>query len=242
MPVAPGPLYIVATPIGNLEDITYRAVSILKRVDYIAAEDTRRTKKLLTAYGLSGRLVPYHDHNKQRQAGRIVADLIDGQSVALVSDAGTPGISDPGYLLINEAIRNNIAVIPIPGPSAIIAALSVSGLPTDRFAFEGYLPRKPSRRRACIEEFKQEMRTLIIYESPYRIAATLHDILDICGNRYVVIAREITKIHEEITRDWLSSVLQSWAPGKVKGEFTIILASEHHSIRLAREPHRASLV
>ncbi|HQO79156.1 MAG TPA: 16S rRNA (cytidine(1402)-2'-O)-methyltransferase, partial [Thermodesulfobacteriota bacterium] len=160
MPVAPGPLYIVATPIGNLEDITYRAVSILKRVDYIAAEDTRRTKKLLTAYGLSGRLVPYHDHNKQRQAGRIVADLIDGQSVALVSDAGTPGISDPGYLLINEAIRNNIAVIPIPGPSAIIAALSVSGLPTDRFAFEGYLPRKPSRRRACIEEFKQEMRTL----------------------------------------------------------------------------------
>ncbi len=230
-----GVLYIVATPIGNLEDITYRAISVLKAVDYIAAEDTRRTKKLLTAYGLSGRLVPYHDHNKERQAGRIVADLVAGQSVALVSDAGTPGISDPGYVLINEAIRRNVAVIPVPGPTAMIAALSVSGLPTDRFAFEGYLPRKTLHRRGRIEKFKQEERTLIIYESPHRISATLRDILDICGDRYVVIAREITKIHEEITRDWLSSLLQSLNLKNVKGEFTVLLASERHSVRLARE-------
>lgn len=227
-----GTLYIVATPIGNLEDITYRAVSVLKSVDYIAAEDTRRTRKLLSAYDIPVRLISYHDHNKTRQAEKIIADLGTGKSVALVSDAGTPCISDPGYYLVNQAIHQDIPVISIPGASAVIAALSISGLPTDRFVFEGYLPRKPQRRRKQIESIKDEPGTIIIYESPHRILATLQDIYDICGDRRIVIARELTKIHEEVVRGSLSTVLRSWAGKNIKGELTVLIASERHTAKL----------
>ncbi len=228
-----GTLYIVATPIGNLEDITYRAVRILQSVAYIAAEDTRRTRKLVTTYDLSSHFVSYHDHNKAQQSVNIVKDLLAGKSVALVSDAGTPGISDPGYLLVNTAIREGIPIVPIPGVSALIAALSASGLPTDRFAFEGYLPRKAARRRRHIESFIEEERTLIVYESPHRIMVTLRDLLDVCGDRYVVVARELTKIHEEILRGRVSEVLQSWSERTVKGEITLLIASARYTNRIS---------
>jgi len=232
MPPSPGILYIVATPIGNLEDVTYRAIRVLSTVDYLAAEDTRRTKKLLNTYGIAARLVSYHDHNKARQAGRIVSDLQAGKSVALVCDAGTPGISDPGYLLINAAIETLIPVVPIPGASAAIAALSASGLPTDRFVFEGYLPRKKGRRRTHLQSFREEERTIIIYESPHRIMAVLGDVLDICGDRHIVIARELTKLHEEIFRGLLSKLLKDWSGKTVKGEITVLIASAHHTARI----------
>ena len=225
----PGTLFIVATPIGNLEDITFRAVGILQHVDYIAAEDTRRTKKLLNAYDIPGRLISYHDHNKTRQATKIVTDLVGGKSVALVSDAGTPTISDPGYVLVNAAIKEGIPIVPIPGVSAMATALSASGLPTDSFAFEGYLPRKSGRRRKFIESIKDEERTVIVYESPYRILAGLEDILDLCGDRYVVVARELTKIHEEIVRGPVSKILERWSNKTIKGEITLLIAGAQHS-------------
>ena len=228
-----GTLYIVATPIGNLEDVTYRAVKILHSVDYIAAEDTRRTKKLLSAYGIPARLISYHDHNKTRQSPKIVADLLDGKSVALVSDAGTPSIADPGYVIVNAAIRAEIPIVPIPGVSAIVTALCASGLPTDRFAFEGYLPRKSGRRRKLIESLKDEERTLIVYESPYRIMTALGDFYDLCGDRYVVVARELTKIHEEIIRGPVSEILRAWSTKTVKGEITLLIAGAQHSNKIS---------
>lgn len=224
-----GTLYIVATPIGNLEDITFRAVKILKEVDLIAAEDTRRTRILLTVYSIPARLTSYHDYNKKRQGENLLKVLLSGKSVALVSDAGTPGISDPGYYLVNLALQNGITVIPIPGVSAIITALSVSGLPSDRFAFEGYLPKKMNQRRKYIQGLKDEERTLMLYESPHRIMGTLQDVLDICGERWIVVARELTKVYEEIIRGPLSWVLQQWAGVKMRGEFTILIASALHS-------------
>lgn len=233
----PGTLYIVATPIGNLEDITYRAIRILGSVDYIAAEDTRRTKKLLSAYDISARLVPYHDHNKTKQSTKIVADLLEGKSVALVSDAGTPSIADPGFVIVNAALRKNISVIPIPGVSAIVTALCSSGLPTDRFAFEGYVPRKSGRRAKLLASLKDEERTLIFYESPYRIISALEDIFALYGgDRYVAVARELTKIHEEIIRGPVSKILQEWKEKTVKGEITLLIASARHSKRLLETP------
>lgn len=224
-----GNLYIVATPIGNLEDITFRAVNVLKKVDLIAAEDTRRTRILLNAHGISAFLTSYHEHNKERQGEKILKDLLSGKSVALVSNAGTPGVSDPGYYLINLAIHNNITVMPIPGVSAIITALSASGVPSDRFSFEGFLPKKQNQRRKYIANLKNEERTLIIYESPYRITATLNDFLDIYGERWVVVARELTKVYEEILRGPLSKILKILTDKKIKGEFTVLIASSHYS-------------
>ena len=232
-----GTLYIVATPIGNLEDLTYRAVKILQSVDYLAAEDTRRTKKLLTAYDIPARLISYHDHNKTRQSPKIVADLLDGKSVALVSDAGTPSISDPGYVIVNTAIREGIPVVPIPGVSSIITALCASGLPTDRFVFEGYLPRKSGRRRKFLESLKDEERTIIVYESPYRIMAALEEILELCSNRYIVVARELTKIHEEIVRGTVSEILRAWSTKTVKGEITLLIAGAQHSKKILDSKH-----
>ena len=224
-----GTLFVVATPIGNLEDITIRAINVLKKVDLIAAEDTRRTRVLLKSYDISASLLSYHDYNKERQGKKIIKNLLSGKSVALVSDAGTPGISDPGYYLINLAIQNNIILIPIPGVSAFVTALSVSGLPSDRFSFEGFLPKKVIPRRKSIQSLKNKEYTLILYESPHRIKATLQDFLDICGERWIVVARELTKIYEEIVRGSLSEVLKKLTGKKMKGEFTILISSARYS-------------
>jgi 16S rRNA (cytidine1402-2'-O)-methyltransferase len=228
METSPGTLYIVATPIGHLEDITFRAINVLKQVNLIAAEDTRRTRILLNAYDIKVDLTSYHDYNKKRQGEKILQCLLSGKSVALVSDAGTPGVSDPGYYVINLAIHHTIPVIPIPGVSAIITALSASGLPSDRFCFEGFLPKKSNSRRKFIQSLQNEDRTLIFYESPYRIVATLHDFLDIYGERWVVVARELTKLYEEIIRGPLSDVLKTLSERKVKGEFTVLISTSRY--------------
>jgi len=229
---SPGTLFVVSTPIGNLEDITLRALRILQEVHLVAAEDTRRTRILLSAHAISASLISYHDHNKRTQGNRLIAKLLAGQSIALVSDAGTPGISDPGYFLINLAIQNQIRVVPVPGVSAIIAALSVSGLPSDRFSFEGFLPRKANARRKAIRQFKDKEETLVLYESPYRIGATLGDLLEILGDRWVVVARELTKRYEEVMRGNLSQVLGKMNENRVKGELTILVSSAHYSEKL----------
>jgi 16S rRNA (cytidine1402-2'-O)-methyltransferase len=218
-----GTLYIVATPIGNLEDITLRAIRILKEADVVAAEDTRHSQKLLSKYDIHTPLTSYHDHNKEEKAPVLVAKMLDGKSVALVSDAGTPGISDPGYFLINLAVDQNIAVVPIPGATAAIAALSVSGLPTDSFVFEGFLPSKHTARLKRLQELKDEKRTLVFYEAPHRIIATVDDLLLVFGDRKSVVTRELTKVHEEAIRGTLTEVLGRLNSGSTKGEFTIVL-------------------
>ena len=226
---SPGTLYIVATPIGHLEDITFRAINVLKQVNLIAAEDTRRTRILLNAYDIKADLTSYHDYNKERRGKKILQCLLTGKSVALVSDAGTPGVSDPGYYVINLAIHHNIPVVPIPGVSALITALSASGLPSDRFCFEGFLPKKSNSRRKFIQSLQDEDRTLIFYESPYRIVATLQDFLDIYGERWVVVARELTKLYEEVMRGLLSDVLKTLSGRKIKGEFTVLISSSRYT-------------
>jgi 16S rRNA (cytidine1402-2'-O)-methyltransferase len=218
-----GTLYIVATPIGNLEDITLRAVRVLKEVDVIAAEDTRHTRHLLDRYGIDTQLTSYHDHNKEEKAPILVARLLEGKSAALVSDAGTPGISDPGYFLINLAVDQKIPVVPIPGATAAIAALSVSGLPTDRFVFEGFLPAKHLARIKRLQELAKEERTIIFYEAPHKIVKTIEDMLEVFGDRRAVITRELTKIHEETIRGTLSEILHRLREGTIKGEFTVIV-------------------
>ena len=220
----PGTLYVVSTPIGNLEDITYRAVRILKSVTVIAAEDTRHTRALLSAYGLHTPLTSYHDFNKEEKTPILIARMAEGASVALVCDAGTPTLSDPGYFLINEAYRAGRVVCPIPGPTAAITALSVSGLPTDRFAFEGFLPRKSSGRRRRLESLRSEPRTLIFYESPHRILALLEEIRVVMGEREIVVGREMTKHHEEIVRGSIAKVIGRFESKKPKGEITLVVA------------------
>ena len=218
-----GVLYIVATPIGNLEDITLRAVRILKEADIIAAEDTRHTQKLLNKFDIHTPLTSYHDHNKEDKAPVLVSRLLEGKNVALVSDAGTPGISDPGYFLINLAIDQKVPVVPIPGATAAIAALSVSGLATDRFVFEGFLPSKHTARLKRLEELTREERTLIFYEAPHRILQTLDDMHAVLGDRKAVLTRELTKVHEQVIRGSLSEVKKKLEEGSMKGEFTIII-------------------
>jgi 16S rRNA (cytidine1402-2'-O)-methyltransferase len=218
-----GTLYIVATPIGNLEDITLRAIRTLKEADLIAAEDTRHTRHLLDRYGIDRPLTSYHDHNKEEKAPVLVARLLEGKNIALVSDAGTPGISDPGYFLINLAIDQKIPVVPLPGASAAIAALSVSGLPTDRFVFEGFLPSKHTARTKRLEQLSREERTMIFYEAPHKIIKAVENMLEILGDRHAVITRELTKIHEETIRGTLSEILKRLNEGAIKGEFTVIV-------------------
>ncbi len=218
-----GNLYIVATPIGNLEDITLRAIRVLKEADLIAAEDTRHTQKLLAKFDIHSALTSYHDHNKEEKAPVLVAKMLEGKSVALVSDAGTPGISDPGYFLINLAVDQKIPVVPIPGATAAIAALSISGLPTDSFVFEGFLPSKHTARLKRLDELKEEKRTLVFYEAPHRITETLTDMAEVLGERKAVVTRELTKIHEEAIRGNLADVLDRLQKGSLKGEFTIIV-------------------
>lgn len=218
-----GILYVVSTPIGNLSDITLRAIETLKQVDLIAAEDTRHSGILLKNYSITTPLTSYHDFNKDKKGPELIQKLLSGNSIALVSDAGTPGISDPGYLLIKLAIENQIQIVPIPGPAAFISALVVSGLPTDKFSFEGFLPNKPQKRRRRLEELAQEKRTLIFYESPYRLLKFLEEVRQILGDRRICVARELTKKFEEIKRGAVSEVLGYFQQGKVKGELIIVV-------------------
>ena len=219
-------LYLVATPIGNLEDITLRALRVLKEVDLIACEDTRQTQKLLTHYGIQTRTVSYHEHNEMTKAAELVVDLESGAKVALVTDAGMPGISDPGFRLIALAIRHRVPVVPIPGASAFLAALVASGLPTDSFRFSGFLPAKSGQRRKLLESVRESPRTQVFYEAPHRVLETLADLVEVLGgDRHVVVAREVTKIHEEFLRGRAVDVLdQLKARGDVKGEITLLIA------------------
>lgn len=219
----PGILYVVATPIGNLEDVSFRAVRILKEAAIIAAEDTRHTKILLEHYGIATRLTSYHEHNEENKAKELVRRLVNGENVALVCDAGTPAISDPGYRLVIEAIRAGVTVVPVPGPSALIAVLSAAGLPTDRFVFEGFLPGKINPRRQRLEALRGETRTMVFYEAPHRLRETLEDMLDILGDREVVLAREVSKIHEEFLRGRISEVAAQTG-AHVRGELTLVVA------------------
>jgi 16S rRNA (cytidine1402-2'-O)-methyltransferase len=218
-----GVLYVVATPIGNLEDLSFRAVRVLKEVDLIAAEDTRHTKILLAHYGINTPLTSYHEHNERAKSRYLVERLIRGENVALVSDAGTPAISDPGYRLVVEAIQAGIQVTPVPGASALTAVLSASGLPTDRFIFEGFLPAKKNERRRRLRALRAEVRTLIFYESPHRLKESLQDSLEVLGDREVVLAREISKIHEEFLRGPLSHVIREIVPREIMGETTLLV-------------------
>jgi len=219
-----GTLYVIATPIGNLEDITFRAVRILGEVDRIACEDTRQTRKLLDRYGIATPLVSYHEHNEQTRSEELLRDLLSGKNLALVSDAGTPLIADPGYRLVRKARENGIAVTPVPGPSAILAALSASGLASDAFLFGGFLPSKKSQRRKLLEGLKTSRATLVLYEAPHRILEALSDITEILGDRPVVVARELTKVHEEFLEGAASEVRNTLATRPaVKGEFTLLI-------------------
>lgn len=218
-----GTLYLIGTPIGNLEDITYRAVNMLQTVDWIAAEDTRQTRKLLTHYDIRGRMLSYHEHNKQTSGADIIEKLQQGDCVALVSDAGMPAISDPGYELVKQAVAKHIRVVPIPGPNAALSALIVSGLATHHFLFIGFLPKETKKRRALIEKMESVQATLIIYESPHRIARTLQQLLDAWGDRRIVIARELTKKYEEVARGTISKGLELLDEQTAKGEYCIII-------------------
>jgi 16S rRNA (cytidine1402-2'-O)-methyltransferase len=218
-----GTLYIIATPIGNLEDISYRAVRILGEVDYIAAEDTRRAQILLNHYHIKKPLTSYFDHNEKTKAPALIALLKTGKNVALISEAGTPTISDPGYRVIAEAIRCEILIVPIPGACAAITALSVSGLPVHRFAFEGFLPPKTGKRKTLLTKLADEERTLIFYESPYRVCSAIKDMIEILGNRKAAFAREITKLHEETLRGNLSEILEILENRRIKGEITLLV-------------------
>tara|TARA_Y100001935_G_scaffold184714_1_gene153297 strand:+ start:143 stop:1003 length:861 start_codon:yes stop_codon:yes gene_type:complete len=224
-----GILFILATPIGNLKDITLRAIETLQEVDLIAAEDTRRTKLLLTQLNIKKPMISYHDHNEESQIPQIMKKLLQGQQIALVSDAGTPLISDPGFKLVLKCSEYGIKVSPIPGPSALIAALSVSGLPTSSFKFEGFLPRKKALREKHIEKLQEELSTLIFYESSHRIEATLNDLGNILGlNRKAVVARELTKLHETIIYGDIGSILSNITSNneQKKGEFVILVAGK----------------
>jgi len=218
-----GILYICGTPIGNLEDITLRALKILKEVNLIAAEDTRHTLKLLNHYQINTKVTSYYEYNKFKKAPYLVEILKNGQDIALVSDAGMPGISDPGYVLIDLSLKNNIKIIPVPGVSALITALVVSGLPTDKFVFEGFLPRKIKERKRYFKSIENEERTIIFYETPHRLKRALTDMLEIMGDRKIVIARELTKMYEEIIRGKLSQVLSGIDSKEIKGEITLIV-------------------
>jgi 16S rRNA (cytidine1402-2'-O)-methyltransferase len=224
--VRKGALYVVSTPIGNMEDITLRALHILRSVDLIAAEDTRHTKLLLAKQDIPTVLTSYHDHNKEEKTPVLVQRLKEGQSVALVCDAGTPGISDPGFYLIRGCIKEGLPVIPVPGPNAASTALVVSGLPTDTFLFVGFLPKKHVARLKRLGLFKDVPATLILYESPYRLGKTLQDCLGVLGNRQAVIARELTKAFEELLRGSLQELLDRIQAKSLRGEITLVIEGQ----------------
>ena len=219
-----GTLYIVATPIGNLEDITYRAVRILREADFIACEDTRHTQKLLGHIGIAKRTVSYHEHNEQARSDELLNSLREGNNIALVSDAGTPLIADPGYRLVAKAREAGVRVVPIPGPSAALTALSASGLPTDTYVFLGFLPAKAGRRRKVLERFAPVGMSVVFYEAPHRILEALEDIAAVFGVRPVVLARELTKVHEEFLRGTAAELLGMLRQRNgIRGEFTVVI-------------------
>ncbi|HEU5337368.1 MAG TPA: 16S rRNA (cytidine(1402)-2'-O)-methyltransferase [Terriglobales bacterium] len=231
-------LFVVGTPIGNLEDITLRAVRVLKEVDLIACEDTRQTQKLLTHYNIATATISYHEHNELTRAAELVKKLEEGAQVALVSDAGMPGISDPGYRLITLAIRHHVPVVPIPGAAAFLAALVASGLPTDSFRFSGFLPAKQGQRRELLETIKDSPRTQVVYEAPHRIAETLKDVVAVLGpDRPLVIAREVTKLHEEFLRGSAETLLQEVTARELKGEITLLIGKAEAGARPAAGSH-----
>ncbi len=223
--VVPGTLYVVATPIGNLEDITFRAVRVLHEVDLVAAEDTRHSRKLLAHYGIGTPLTSCFAHNELTKADLLLVRLRAGGTVALISDAGTPGIADPGYLLVRLCHESGIPVVPVPGPAAVITALSVAGQPVDRFAFEGFLPSRAAARRRVLQQLCGEARTIVYYEAPHRLAATLRDLAELCGaGRSLTVARELTKLHEELFRGTVAAAQVHFGATPVRGELVLILA------------------
>ena len=222
-----GTLFIVATPIGNLEDITQRALRVLREADLIACEDTRHTRKLLNHFGITTPTISYHEHNEQERAEELCEALESGKNIALVSDAGTPLISDPGFRIVQAAVDRGISVVPIPGASAVITALSVSGLPTDQFLFAGFLPARTGARRAKLNELRTVAGTLVFYEAPHRIKATLQEALEVLGNREAVIAREVTKLHEEFARGSLSQLIERLSSSEApRGEMVLIISGQ----------------
>ncbi len=230
----PGTLYLVGTPIGNLEDITLRALSTLKEVDLIACEDTRQTAKLLNHYGIEKPTISYHEHNELTRAAELIVHLEKGDSIAMVSDAGMPGVSDPGYRLVALAIRHHIRVVPIPGASAFLSALVASGLPTDSFRFGGFLPAKAGARRTALEAIRNSPRTQIFYEAPHRLIETMQDLVEVLGpERHVVVAREVTKLHEEFLRGRAEELrAQLKARGEVRGEITLLIGKVEEASQL----------
>lgn len=236
-----GILYVVATPIGNLEDITLRALRVLKEVDVIAAEDTRHTKGLLSHYGIDTSLTSCHEHNERAKAHALVERLRRGQKVALVSDAGTPTVSDPGYRVVREAIKAGIDVVPVPGPSALTAVLSVSGLSADSFLFEGFLPPKKKERTARLRELEAQEGAIVFYEAPHRLIESLEDLYEILGDREVVVAREITKVYEEFIRGRLSQVKTEIDRKKVRGEIVMLVSGREKQQHLSEDRLRAEI-
>jgi len=238
--ISPGPaLYLVGTPIGNLEDITLRALRVLKEVDLIACEDTRQTQKLLNHYAIATRTTSYHQHNEMTRSAELVKQMQEGASVALVTDAGMPGISDPGYRLIALAIRHRVPVVPIPGAAAFLAALVASGLPTDSFRFSGFLPAKRGARRAALDAIRNSPRTQVFYETPHRIVEALEDVCEVLGAaRLVVVAREVTKLHEEFLRGRASEVLENLKSREaVKGEITLLIGKAESDARVETDAY-----
>jgi 16S rRNA (cytidine1402-2'-O)-methyltransferase len=223
-------LYVVATPIGNLEDVTLRAIRVLKEVKLIAAEDTRKTKRLLDHYGVHTPMTSYYEHNKMTKLGYLL-HLLETDDLALVSEAGMPGISDPGYEIVVAAAKQGVRVVPIPGPSAIVAAVAVSGLPTDQFTYLGFLPRKKSERVGLLERVSGEARTLVAFEAPHRLTDALKDILAVLGDRRVAIVREMTKLHEEVFRGTMSEAMEHFQ--EPRGEFTIVIEGSQKEARVA---------
>jgi 16S rRNA (cytidine1402-2'-O)-methyltransferase len=237
-----GTLYLVSTPIGNLEDITHRAVRLLREVDVIACEDTRHTKKLLSHYGIGTRTISYHEHNERERAPELLGRLKQGLDVAIVSDAGTPGISDPGFRLARLAIENDVRVVPVPGASALITALVASGMPTDEFFFGGFLPARSGARRTRLGELRSIPATLIFYEGPHRIAATLKDAQEILGEREAVVARELTKMHEEIVRGRLSELAARFSSAdSARGEMVLIIDRAVIEVEVGKDKTVASV-
>ena len=233
-----GKLYLVATPIGNLEDITFRAIKVLKEVDLIAAEDTRHTLKLLNYYEISKPLISYHRHNEEVKSDILIQKLLEGQNIAIVTDAGTPGISDPGEEIVKEAINKGIEIIPVPGACAFVNALIASGLNTKEFAFYGFLPLNKKNRNHALERIRKEDKTIILYEAPHKLLKTLEDVLEKVGDVSCVLAKELTKIHEEFIREKVSNVLNDLkAKETIKGEYILLLDLEKNTIK-EKEPEQ----
>ena len=240
-PVVPGTLYLVATPIGNLEDITLRAVRVLQQVDLVAAEDTRAARVLLSHHGVTSATISLHKDNEARRAAQVVQRLQQGQALALISEAGTPGISDPGQRVVACCIEAGLAVDVIPGPSAAVGALVLSGLPSEQFTFLGFLPRKQGQRRRLLEQRSQDPATLVIYESPRRLAHTLDDLLQALGDRQAAVVRELTKLHQEVVREPLSALSRRYAEAPARGEVTLVVAGAAASQPMAEEQLREQI-